>query len=58
MISMKILEFHIKGVNFWDKLKALYWRLVGCNHPQTFVADLGDKDRGEDYFCFRCLRGF
>jgi hypothetical protein len=44
------------GYSLWDKVRVTYWRLVDCNHDTQMCLDLGDEDRGSDWYCFRCAR--
>jgi hypothetical protein len=41
------------GINWIEKLKIVFWRVIGCNHDTPACLDLGDEDH-EYWYCFRC----
>jgi hypothetical protein len=42
------------GFNLWQKIRATFYRIVGCDHPSGYVLDIGDEDTSMMWFCFRC----
>ena len=50
---MKVSTFAL-GTTLIDKIRIVFVRLFGCSHPDNMICDLGDEDRGTDWYCFNC----
>lgn len=44
------------GTSLLDKIHVTLARIFGCDHPDNMVVDVGDEDRGTDWYCFNCQR--
>jgi hypothetical protein len=48
-----IFKYFPLGFKLGDTLRAIFWRIRGCDHDTDMCLDLGD-DESSYMYCFRC----
>lgn len=43
------------GINWFNKLVAILYRIKGCDHDGPFCIDLGEPGETVYWYCFRCM---